>query len=60
MKITIRFWDCSQAASDGSRIPLEVFEEYFRSPQYKDAIEAKSMLCSLTHRYRNLKSAPPE
>lgn len=60
MKITIRFWDCSQAASDGSRIPLEVFEEYFRSPQYKDAIESKSMLCSLTHRSRNLKSAPPE
>lgn len=60
MKIKLRFWDCSQAASDGSRIPLAVFQEYFASPQYKDAIEAKSMLCSLTHRSRNLRSAPPE
>lgn len=60
MKITFRFWDCDKAASDGSRIPLSVFEEYFNSPQYHDAIESKSMLCSLTHRSRNLKAAPPE
>ena len=60
MKLTIRFWNCANAASDGSRIPLEVFDEYFRSSQYQDAIESKSMLCSLTHRSRNLKSAPPE
>ena len=60
MKLKLRFWNCNQAASDGSRIPLDVFDEYFRSSQYKDAIESKSMLCSLTHRSRNLKSAPPE
>lgn len=60
MKIKLRFWNCDSAASDGSRIPLDVFDEYFRSPQYHDAIESKSMLCSLTHRSRNLKSAPPE
>lgn len=60
MKLTIQFWNCSNAASDGSRIPLEVFDEYFRSSQYQEAIESKSMLCSLTHRSRNLKSAPPE
>lgn len=60
MKIKLRFWNCSNAASDGSRIPLEVFDEYFRSSQYQEAIESKSMLCSLTHRSRNLKSAPPE
>lgn len=60
MKLTIQFWNCSNSASDGSRIPLEVFDEYFRSSQYQEAIESKSMLCSLTHRSRNLKSAPPE
>lgn len=60
MKLKLRFWDCDNAASDGSRIPLSVFEEYFNSPQYHDAIESKSMLCSLTHRSRNLKAAPPE
>lgn len=60
MKIKLRFWNCENAASDGSRIPLEVFNEYFRSPQYQEAIESKSMLCSLTHRSRNLKSAPSD
>ena len=60
MKIKLRFWNCENSASDGSRIPLDVFDEYFRSPQYQEAVESKSMLCSLTHRSRNLKSAPPE
>lgn len=60
MHLKLRFWDTSVPASDGSRIPLSVFEEYFNSPQCKDALESKSMLCSLTHRSRNLKTAPSD
>lgn len=60
MRIKLRFWNCSQKASDGSIIPLAVFQEYFNSDQYKEAIEAKSMLCSLTHRSRDLKSLPAD
>jgi hypothetical protein len=60
MKIKLRFWKCSQAASDGSRISKEVFQEYFNSEDYKEAIENKSMLSSLTHRSRDLKALPPD
>lgn len=60
MRLKLRFWDCSVPASDGSRVSLDVFKEYLASPQYKEAIESKSMLCSLTHRSRNLKASPSD
>ena len=60
MRLKLRFWDCSVPASDGSRISLDVFKEYLSSPQYKEAIESKSMLSSLTHRSRNLKASPSD
>lgn len=60
MHLKLRFWDCSVPASDGSRISLDVFKEYLASPQYKEAIESKSMLSSLTHRSRNLKASPSD
>lgn len=60
MRLKLRFWDCSVPASDGSRVSLDVFKEYLASPQYKEAIESKSMLCSLTHRSRNLKASPAD
>lgn len=60
MRIKLRFWKCSQKASDGSVIPLAVFQEYFNSEQYKESIEAKDMLCTLTHRSRDLKALPPD
>ena len=60
MKIKLRFWKCSQKASDGSVIPLVAFQEYFNSEQYKESIEAKDMLCTLTHRSRDLKALPAD
>lgn len=60
MRISVRFWDCNVPASDGSRISLDVFKEYLASPQYKEAIESRSMLSSLTHRSRNLKASPAD
>ena len=60
MRLKLRFWDCSVPASDGSRVSLDVFKEYLASPQYKEAIESRSMLCSLTHRSRNLKASPSD
>lgn len=60
MKIKLRFWKCSQKASDGSIIPLVAFQEYFNSEQYKESIEAKDMLCTLTHRSRDLKALPAD
>lgn len=60
MRLKLRFWDCSVPASDGSRISLDVFKEYLSSPQYKEAIESRSMLSSLTHRSRNLKASPSD
>lgn len=44
-------------ASDGSVIPREVLEAYLNSEEYKNAIESKKMLGSLTHRARNLSNA---
>ena len=60
MKIKLRFWKCSQKASDGSVIPLVAFQEYFNSEQYKESVEAKDMLCTLTHRSRDLKALPAD
>lgn len=60
MKIKLRFWKCSQKASDGSVIPLSAFQEYFNSEQYKESIEAHDMLCTLTHRSRDLKALPAD
>ena len=60
MKIKLRFWKCSQKASDGSVITLPVFQEYINSDEYKESIEAKSMLCTLTHRSRDLKALPAD
>jgi hypothetical protein len=60
MRIKLRFWKCSQKASDGSVIPLTVFQEYFNSEQYKESIETKEMLCTLTHRSRDLKALPAD
>lgn len=45
-------------ASDGSIIPRDVVETYLNSEEYKNAIESKKMLGSLTHRARNLANAP--
>ena len=45
-------------ASDGSVIPRDVVETYLNSEEYKNAIESKKMLGSLTHRARNLANAP--
>lgn len=44
-------------ASDGSVIPREILEAYLNSEEYKNAIESKKMLGSLTHRARNLANA---
>ena len=60
MKIKLRFWKCSQKASDGSVIPLAVFQEYFNSEQYRESVAAKDMLCTLTHRSRDLKALPAD
>lgn len=45
-------------ASDGSIVPRDVVETYLNSEEYKNAIESKKMLGSLTHRARNLANAP--
>ena len=45
-------------ASDGSIIPRDVVETYLNSEEYRNAIESKKMLGSLTHRARNLANAP--
>lgn len=45
-------------ASDGSIIPRDVVETYLNSEDYRNAIESKKMLGSLTHRARNLANAP--
>ena len=45
-------------ASDGSIIPRDVVETYLNSEDYKNAIESRKMLGSLTHRARNLANAP--
>lgn len=45
-------------ASDGSIIPRDVLETYLNSEEYKNAIESRKMLGTLTHRARNLANAP--
>lgn len=45
-------------ASDGSIVPRDVVETYLNSEDYRNAIESKKMLGSLTHRARNLANAP--
>lgn len=44
------------AASDGSRIPRRVCEEYLNSDSYKTAIEKGTAIGTLTHRDRVLKA----
>lgn len=51
-------WTCSKNASDGSYIPENVWSEYIRSDRSQTEIEDGSMLCTLTHRSRNLDSLP--
>lgn len=45
-------------ASDGSIIPRDVVETYLNSEEYRNAIESRKMLGTLTHRARNLANAP--
>lgn len=45
-------------ASDGSIIPRDVVEAYLNSEEYKNAINSRKMLGTLTHRARNLANAP--
>ena len=47
-------------ASDGSIIPRDVLEAYLSSEEYRNAIESRKMLGSLTHRARNLANAPAD
>lgn len=54
---TLRCWKISQKAADGSVIPYRVWEEYLRSPEYKETIEAGTAFSSLTHATRDIKSS---
>lgn len=54
---TLRCWKISQKAADGSVIPYNVWEEYLRSPEYRETIEAGTAFSSLTHATRDIKSA---
>lgn len=45
-------------ASDGSIIPREALETYLMSDDYRNAIQSRKMLGSLTHRARDLANAP--
>lgn len=45
-------------ASDGSVIPRDVVEAYLNSEKYRNDVESRNMLGSLTHRARNLANAP--
>lgn len=45
-------------ASDGSVIPRDVVEQYLSSEKYRNDIESRNMLGTLTHRVRNLANAP--
>ncbi len=58
MLIKLLAWTTSKAASDGSLISAPVWEEYIRSERCQTAIDDGSMLCTLTHRSRNLKALP--
>ena len=51
----LRVWDVNVPASDGSVISRQVFEEYLRSPQYQEQIEAGNALGSMTHISRDTK-----
>lgn len=54
MKITVKLFSVGGIpASDGSIIPRRVIEEYLASDKYKDDIEGRKLLGSLTHRVRN-------
>lgn len=56
-EVIARCWPLApgSAASDGSVISKAVWEEYLRSPQYHESIEAGNALGSLTHASRDNK-----
>ena len=54
--LIVRVWPLDGTpASDGSVISRQVWEEYLRSPQYRESIEAGNALGSMTHISRDTK-----
>lgn len=45
-------------ASDGSVIPAEVFREFLSSQTYEEGIRTKSLLGTITHRFRSAENIP--
>lgn len=52
----VKMWTTGHPASDGSIIRRNKVEEYLQSEGYRNAIESGSILCSITHAGRSLKS----
>lgn len=59
MKCWIRVLNLNAPASDGSQVPYDVLQSYINSEECKQALAEHTMLSSLTHRCRNLKTVFP-
>lgn len=58
MVLKLKLFHTITPASDGSVIPRYTVEEYLNSDSYRNSIESGSILCTVTHRDRNLKASP--
>lgn len=57
MKLIVRLFTCVSPASDGSRVPRGKVEEYLSSDSYKNAINSGTMLCTVSHRDRQVSAS---
>lgn len=57
MKLIVRLFTCVSPASDGSRVPRDKVIEYLNSDAYKNAIDSGTMLCTVSHRDRQVQAS---
>lgn len=55
LKFSVRLFDTTSLAADGSNIPRRSCEEYLQSPNYAESVRNKTAIGGLTHKDRKLR-----